>query len=217
MTKTFLPILKVQAISGTHQYSQIVNMVSVAGMVSGGGLGAITYETSKHALEAFTNSLRLEMKMFGIRVVALNPSFHDTAMTNNVKEHFYKQVMTKILPEIKEEYGEGTDIAAMCKMYSRALSQTEFLHCLRILEFIETYAKHCDAMVTAGRWNLQVVVDAVVSVVKSKRPPAQLMIGMDRYAHATFNMLPQWARHFVIQLGMPKQVPAVLAQKNGMP
>lgn len=107
MTKAFLPILKKQSISGRHQYSQIINVISVAGMISGTGLSASCYETSKHAIEAFTNALRLEMKMFGIRVVALNPSFFDTPMTNNVRETFRETVLSKISPEVKEEYGEG--------------------------------------------------------------------------------------------------------------
>jgi NAD(P)-dependent dehydrogenase (short-subunit alcohol dehydrogenase family) len=77
-------------------------------MTSGGGLGASTYEASKHAVEAFTNTLRLELKMFGIRVVALNPCFFDTPLTNGVQERFREQVLKKISPELNEEYGEGT-------------------------------------------------------------------------------------------------------------
>jgi hypothetical protein len=69
-------------------------------------------------------------------------------------------------------------------------------------------------MMTAGKWNLKVLTDSVVKVVKSKDPPAQLMLGMDRYMHATFNMLPQWARHLVVQLGIPPQTPNVLAKQS---
>ncbi len=107
MIKVFLPTLKKQSISGTYQYSQIVNIISVAGMTSGGGLGASSYDCSKHAALAFTNSLRLELKMFGIRVVALNPTFFDTPLTNNVEERFRTEVMNRISPERKDEYGEG--------------------------------------------------------------------------------------------------------------
>jgi NAD(P)-dependent dehydrogenase (short-subunit alcohol dehydrogenase family) len=107
MTKAFLPILKRQAISGEHKRSQIVNMISVAGMTSGGGLAASAYEGSKHAAEAFTNALRLELKMFGIHVVALNPCFFDTPLTNGVQERFREQLRKKLSPELKEEYGEG--------------------------------------------------------------------------------------------------------------
>lgn len=107
MTKMFLPLLKKQSISGTYKYAQIVNMISLAGMISGTGLGASAYESSKHAAEAFTNSLRLELKMFGIRVVALNPSFFDTPLTNNVRQRVLTQTMTRLSPERKEEYGEG--------------------------------------------------------------------------------------------------------------
>ena len=107
MTKAFLPILKKQSISGSHKYSQIVNIISVAGVTSGTGLGASAYEASKHASEAFTNSLRVELKIFGIRVVALNPSFYDTPLTNNVEQRFRNDVLKRITPACKEEYGEG--------------------------------------------------------------------------------------------------------------
>ena len=108
MTKAFLPILKKQASTGEYTCSQIVNVISVAGMISAGGLAASTYEGSKHAAEAFTNALRLEMKMYGIHVVALNPSFFDTPLTNNVKERLSSQLSDKLSTNTKKEYGKGT-------------------------------------------------------------------------------------------------------------
>lgn len=107
MTKAFLPLFKHQAITDAHPFSQIVNIVSVAGMTSAGGLAASAYEGSKHACEAFTNALRLEMKMFGIRVVALNPSFFDTPMTTNVKQRFLAHVTAKSMSQTRKDYGDG--------------------------------------------------------------------------------------------------------------
>jgi len=104
MTKAFLPILKKQSISGVYTYSQIMNVVSVAGLNSATGFAASTYEGSKYAVEAFTNALRLELRMFGIRVVALNPSFFDTPLSNNVKG---RVVQWKEKPSTQEEYGNG--------------------------------------------------------------------------------------------------------------
>lgn len=183
MTKAFLPVLKKQSISGGHQYPQIINIISVAGMTSGSGLGASPYEASKHAAEAFTNTLRMELQMFGIRVVALNPGFFDTPLTNNMEQRFQNEVLKRMTPSCKEEYGE---------------------------EFIEDYVRHTDTILRSGRWNLNVLIDAIVKVVKSKNPPAQLMIGIEKYGHATFNMFPQWVRNALVHLGMPPQTPKIL-------
>ena len=86
-------------------------MISVSGMMSAGGLAASTYEGSKHAAEAFTNALRLEMKMYGIHVVALNPSFFDTPLTNNVKERLSSQLSDRLSTNTQEEYGKGKSLA----------------------------------------------------------------------------------------------------------
>jgi 11-cis-retinol dehydrogenase len=78
MVKAFLPIFKKQVVQNTYRDAQIMNVISMAGLLGNGGLAHSPYEVSKNAAEAFTDGLRLEMKMFGIKVVALNPSFHKT-------------------------------------------------------------------------------------------------------------------------------------------
>jgi NAD(P)-dependent dehydrogenase (short-subunit alcohol dehydrogenase family) len=121
MTKVILPILKKQIATGSYTSAQIVNIVSVAGMTSAGGLAASAYEGSKHAAEAFTNALRLEMKMFGIRVVALNPSFFDTPLTQNVKERFSFQLSQKLSTDTQNEYGIGKWAVGCWKEYYYSL------------------------------------------------------------------------------------------------
>jgi len=106
MTKVFLPIFKQQAIGRTYGDSQIVNMVSTAGMLSACGLGTTAYEVSKNAAEAFTNALRLEMKMFGVKVVSVNPSFHSTPLVSDIKIKL-KEVWDNLLPDLQKEYGQG--------------------------------------------------------------------------------------------------------------
>jgi short-subunit dehydrogenase len=106
MTKAFLPIFKQQAIGRTYGDSQIVNMVSMAGMLSAGGVGSTAYEVSKNAAEAFTNALRLEMKMFGVKVVSVNPSVHSTPLVSDIKIKS-KEVWDNLSPDLKKEYGQG--------------------------------------------------------------------------------------------------------------
>jgi NAD(P)-dependent dehydrogenase (short-subunit alcohol dehydrogenase family) len=61
-------------------------MISIAGMLSAGGGAASAYEVSKNAAEAFTDALQLEMKMFGVKVVLVNPSFHSTPLVSDTKK-----------------------------------------------------------------------------------------------------------------------------------
>jgi NAD(P)-dependent dehydrogenase (short-subunit alcohol dehydrogenase family) len=62
----------------------IVNIASVAGRVSTSPLGP--YAASKHALEALSESLAQEMKMFGVRVVIVEPGIIDTSMARGIGE-----------------------------------------------------------------------------------------------------------------------------------
>ncbi|MEM7726818.1 MAG: oxidoreductase [Cyanobacteria bacterium P01_A01_bin.45] len=77
MTQAVLPIMRSQK-SGT-----IINLSSVVGKVSMPFMG--WYAASKHAVEALTDALRLEVKQFGIKVVliepgAINTGFEEVAM-----------------------------------------------------------------------------------------------------------------------------------------
>jgi NAD(P)-dependent dehydrogenase (short-subunit alcohol dehydrogenase family) len=64
VTRACLPLLR--AASG-----RIVNVSSISGLVALPGVAA--YAGSKHAVEAITDSLRVELKPFGIHVAAVEP------------------------------------------------------------------------------------------------------------------------------------------------
>ena len=63
---------------------RIINMSSIAGKVSSPLMGP--YSASKHALEAFSDSLRLELYSFGIPVVMIEPGFIPTSINRNAAE-----------------------------------------------------------------------------------------------------------------------------------
>jgi hypothetical protein len=73
----FIPAMKEAARRGHHP--RLVGIASVAGIRGLPGSGA--YSASKAAVRVYCESLRLEMKPVGIRVVTIAPGYVDTPMT----------------------------------------------------------------------------------------------------------------------------------------
>lgn len=106
--KGFLPIFQQQAADKAYFDARIVNMISMAGLFSGGGVGLSPYFASKHAADAFTCNLQLEMKPYDVKVIALNPTFHSTPMADpNIAEKQMRSVWNSCPGAQREEYGEG--------------------------------------------------------------------------------------------------------------
>jgi NAD(P)-dependent dehydrogenase (short-subunit alcohol dehydrogenase family) len=81
---------------------RIVNVGSIAGRSALPFLGA--YAASKHALEAFTDSLRVELRPFGITVTVIEPGTIATPIWRKGGERF--QELAADLPELTRLYGE---------------------------------------------------------------------------------------------------------------
>jgi NAD(P)-dependent dehydrogenase (short-subunit alcohol dehydrogenase family) len=69
VTRACLPMLRETA-------GRIVNVSSISGLVALPGVSV--YAGSKHAVEAITDSLRVELHPFGIKVIAVEPGSIDT-------------------------------------------------------------------------------------------------------------------------------------------
>ena len=102
--KAFLPLFKKQAFANLHPDARIVNVVSLAGLIS--TTGACAYSSSKHATDAFTSCLRLEMKAFKVPVVSVNPSWHQTPLADSTGDQL-DSAWSLLSAETREEYGEG--------------------------------------------------------------------------------------------------------------
>ncbi|XP_059822366.1 dehydrogenase/reductase SDR family member 9-like [Hypanus sabinus] len=97
VTLKLLPLIK-------KARGRIVNISSVLGRlaVSGGG-----YYVSKFGIEGFNDSLRRDMKRFGIKVACIEPGTFETRMTNcEVHRHEKKCLWDDLPPDVKKEYGE---------------------------------------------------------------------------------------------------------------
>jgi NAD(P)-dependent dehydrogenase (short-subunit alcohol dehydrogenase family) len=120
--KAFFPILKDQAIKQTYTDMRIFNLTSMAGIVVG-GIGFSAYAASKHAANAFSTILRLELKEFGIQVTTINPSFHGTPLVNTMGDKASKQWETLDSAK-KEEYGEGKLLGVLLLLIGYSLINT---------------------------------------------------------------------------------------------
>lgn len=67
-----------------YNEGRIIQTSSVLGIVSSAGRGA--YAASKHALEAWSDALRLELKGSGIKVCIIEPGPIKTRFTDNVDQ-----------------------------------------------------------------------------------------------------------------------------------
>ncbi|XP_065515747.1 retinol dehydrogenase 16-like [Lathamus discolor] len=98
VTLSLLPLVR-------RARGRVVNVASVMGRLSffGGG-----YCVSKFGVEAFSDSLRLDMRNFGVKVSVIEPGYFQTSITN--EENARKQFMVaweKLPEEIKVAYGEN--------------------------------------------------------------------------------------------------------------
>jgi NAD(P)-dependent dehydrogenase (short-subunit alcohol dehydrogenase family) len=86
VTQSILPMMRKQG-SG-----KIINVSSISGKIGFPGLSP--YIASKHALEGWSESLRLEMKPFGIDVVLIEPGSYQTNIWSTGKSVTEKSLLT---------------------------------------------------------------------------------------------------------------------------
>ncbi|MDD9898032.1 MAG: oxidoreductase [Candidatus Melainabacteria bacterium] len=107
LTQALLPAMREQG-SGT-----IINISSMGGKVYA-PFGA-WYHATKHALEGWSDCLRLELKDFGINVVIIEPGAIKTEFAEVVAESLYKNsgqgayagLLDTFVKAFKKEYGKG--------------------------------------------------------------------------------------------------------------
>ena len=97
---------------------RIVNISSIAGVLSGGLPGYGMYFMSKHAIEAYTDQLAFEMADLGVKVSAVEPGNFRSAIgtsrckrmianSDNKQYRYFADVMQKYLDGCKEYIAEG--------------------------------------------------------------------------------------------------------------
>ncbi|KAJ3039132.1 Retinol dehydrogenase 5 [Rhizophlyctis rosea] len=105
MTKAFLPSLRKYAKSHSGPQDarpRVVFVSSIAGLVTSYCISA--YSASKHAIESFASSLRLEMDPFDVIVSVVGPTFARTPLAMNAFVGLEKRI-EGLDEELKEVYG----------------------------------------------------------------------------------------------------------------
>ncbi|XP_069838959.1 dehydrogenase/reductase SDR family member 9-like [Dendropsophus ebraccatus] len=110
VTLSVLPLIK-------KAKGRIVNVSSVGGRVAASGGG---YFSSKFGVEGFTDSLRRDMKAFGVKVSCIEPGLFKTPLSDPL--HVLEQrirIWRRLPRTIQDEYGENyiqTDAALKRKL-----------------------------------------------------------------------------------------------------
>ncbi|NXA10254.1 RDH16 dehydrogenase, partial [Sapayoa aenigma] len=171
VTLSLLPLLR-------RARGRVVNVASVMGRVSffGGG-----YCISKFGVEAFSDSLRLEMRNFGVKVSVIEPGYFKTMITNigNLEKNFLS-VWEKLPEEIKASYGEG-----YLKQFVASLQMTQ-----------KSYSS-----------NLSLVTNCMEHALTSLHPRTRYSAGWDaKLLYIPLSYLPSALTDAVFSLFYPKSL-----------
>ncbi|WNB91007.1 oxidoreductase [Bacillus sp. NEB1478] len=114
VTQAVLPVMR------KKQRGRIINISSISGRF--GFPGMSPYTASKHAVEGFSESLRLEVKPSGIDVVLVEPGSYQTniwstldKITLNPKSpyHTYMEAILNNIGNVKVVHGNPLDVAKL--------------------------------------------------------------------------------------------------------
>jgi len=167
VTQALLPLVRTAR-------GRIVFIGSVNGRLAAPYLGP--YAASKHALEAVADSLRVELRTWGIPVALVEPGSVKTPIWDKSRAAA-DRLAEDLTPAGKALYGE--DIAAMRRATQR---------------------------LAARGMPVERVVRAVVHALTARRPKTRYLLGADnRSILAAFKFLPDRARDWFVRraLGLP--------------
>jgi NAD(P)-dependent dehydrogenase (short-subunit alcohol dehydrogenase family) len=160
VTQAFLPHLR-------RARGRIVNVGSIAGRSALPFLGA--YAASKHALEAVTDALRMELRPFGLEVAIVEPATISTPIWRKGAELF-QRLQGDLLDSVTELYGER--MAAFRKAAGEAEGRAEAP---------------------------SLVAEAVEHALTAKRPKTRYLVGRDARRRAAVELLPDRLRDRVYE------------------
>jgi len=114
ITQSVLPFMR------KNKRGRIINMSSISGKFGFPGLSP--YTASKHALEGYSESLRIELRPFGIDVVLIEPGSYQTNIWSSIDNltidshspySFYMEALLKNMENSKAGHGNPIDVAKL--------------------------------------------------------------------------------------------------------
>ena len=123
VTQAVLPLMRLQ-----HS-GKIINLSSISGKIGFPGLSP--YITSKHAIEGWSESLRLEMKPFGVDVILVEPGSYQTNIWSTGKQVTesslkldspYYETMKKLEHHIEKgmsNFGDPSEVARLIAVIAK--------------------------------------------------------------------------------------------------
>lgn len=168
VTQAMLPMLRTAR-------GRIVNISSISGRLAAPYVGP--YAASKHALEAISDSLRIELRNFGVHVALIEPGDVDTPIwqksreaADRLRDKITDAVSGQISQEVRDCY--SADIAAM---------------------------REATTKMAASAISVDRVVRAVVHALCARRPKTRYPVGAKTWAVVLLlRFLPDRIRDWII-------------------
>jgi len=167
VTQAFLPLLR-------RARGRVVNVGSIAGRMAVPFLGP--YAASKFALEALTDSLRVEVRPWGIRVIIVEPGAIKTPLwTKSLAAG--EAIVRNLAPEARELYGGAVTA------FHKAMTDAE-----------------------RAAIPPEAVARVVLHALTASRPKTRYLIGTDARVQAAATLLPDQLRDYLMvkRLRLPK-------------
>jgi len=126
VNQVFLPLLN------TEHKGRIINISSETGWQSGGPFNG-AYAMSKHAIEAYSDSLRRELMFLDIPVIKIQPGPFKTNMVASIEANFskaadastyFKKQLTRVKSLAMNENNKANDPLILAQTVHQALSVT---------------------------------------------------------------------------------------------
>lgn len=175
VAKAFIPLLKRSALQARGRLSRtaaprLMIVSSMAGKVTFPMMSA--YCASKHACTAFASCLRMELRMWGIDVCTVQPTFLKTPLVETSALSFMRTWEVSS-PTLRAEYGD-------CYFHSALHSTRKFMY------------RFC--------WDLASGTAVICrAVTRTRSPPQELSVGIDGLtAVSLMHYLPSWVYEFLI-------------------
>ncbi|XP_040281618.1 retinol dehydrogenase 7-like [Bufo bufo] len=174
VTIHFLPLIR-------KARGRVINIASIAGRltVSPGG-----YCLSKYGVESFSDTLRREMKPFGVKICIIEPGFFNTQITNSeVLRKSLKYSWDNTSEEVKKSYGE---------------------------KFFQQSMESLDQMSSLCNTDLSLVTNCMEHALTAVYPWTRYSVGWDATLfYLPLSYLPTVISDFILTIGMPRPADAI--------